>query len=43
MGFMHLKIKIQEKFKLKTKRIEKKNLKISSIQVMQNFQLLNVV
>ena len=36
MSFMHLKIKIEEKFKLKTKLTET-NLKINSIQIMQNF------
>ena len=36
MGFMHLNIKIKEKFKLKTKLTKDKNLKISSIQVMQS-------
>ena len=33
---MHLKIKIEEKFKLKTKLTETKKLKMNSIQGMQN-------
>ena len=32
MGFMHLKVKIEEEFNLKTKLTETKNLKINSIQ-----------
>ena len=36
MGFRDLKIKIKEKFKLKTK-LTKKNLKVSYVKLMQNY------